>query len=184
MRILSLAFLLCIVMLCSKANALMVGNVDGNKIYYSPSTSFEIDNTFQYAGSYRSSYESKGIDMVKTATHLLTYEVFVKIDPARKEVVELFIACWDRLPTKWNYLPKGDVKEKLYPFNVNRFAGLADFLKSKGFTAAKAFHGGVMKGYNEGNTSTLYYFAVAYTTIPANIEENEYVRQRFAASVR
>lgn len=184
MRYLLTVGVLVLTLFCGTAFSFMLGRVEGNSVHYSTGKSYTVDSTFIYIGTFQDQYDTKEFGSLKTAPHILNYEVFGKKYNDTNELIEIFIASWDKLPSGWTYHPRGPLDEKLYSFKVTRFNGLAQFLTNKGYTFSSEFFGGIMRGFNERNVSTTYMFVVANSVMPTEIDKSEYVKTRFASIIK
>ena len=167
-----------------KAQAFLLGRVDGHTVAYSTGQTYVVDSSFEYIGSFTSESNTTAVNQLKQDANLLVNEVFGKRHNDTNELVMIFIGQWMKLPNRWRVSEPGPMPEKLYGFKPTRFTGLADFLNSKGYTFSTDFYGGLLKGNGYLDTYTKYYFAVANTIIPTGAENNDYVRTAFHDNIK
>lgn len=184
MRNLLIASLLAGMLLCGEAFSFMTGRVDGNNVFYSTGKSYFVDPSFKYIGTFSRQYTNKEVGSLRSADHTENFEIFGRQYNDTNELVEIFIAAWDKLPSRWNYLPKGKLEENYYEFKVTRFTGLLEFLKERGYTTSNEFYGGLVLGYNELNISTKYYLVIANSIFPLGVDKNNYVKEQFGRVIR
>ncbi len=166
------------------AQALMLGRVDGHTVYFNAEQAYVVDSSFEYIGSYTSQLSTKALDQLKQGSKTLVHEVFGKRHNDTNELVMIFIAQWQKFPDRWRVSEPGPIREKMYDFMPTRFTGLADFLKSKGYTYSTNFYGGLLIGNGYLDTYTKYFFAVANTIIPEISGKADYVRAVFNENIK
>ena len=169
-----------------RSESFMAGRVDGNRVYYSASNTYAVDSSFVYIGTFESDQTITAQNsQTNKSTRLLINEVFAKRYGTTNELVELFIAQWNKLPNRWHVTEPGPMKERIYEFRPTKFTGLSAFLESKGYTYTDVFHGGMMLGFGYNDTYTRYYFAVAKSTIPKDVTDNDgFLRTAFSNAVK
>jgi len=168
----------------SRSSIAMTGRVEGNCVYYSADKVYELAPDFVYIGSFTSTVNMKAENQLNVSSYLLINEVFGKKFNNTNELVEIFIAQYEKLPDRWRVATPGPMNEKFYNFKPTRFTGLAEFLTEKGYTFSTDFFGGLLLGNGYLNTYTKFYFVVSNTVLPTGKDKIEFIRTKFLECVK
>ena len=90
-------FLMLAVIVCGmqltfagEAQAVMLGRVDGQKVYYSAEKTYLVDSSFVYIGSYTSDRNASATNTLKQTSLVVLNEVFAKKHNDTNEIVAIF----------------------------------------------------------------------------------------------
>lgn len=153
--------------------------VEGDQLFFSPSSTYKVDNSFKYIGTLTTSYSNQNVDSIKMSVHREHWEIFVKTYKETNEVSELVIAYWDILPDKTRFINPGTKPDVFFTNKISRYKSVEQYLNSHGYTTSSTFNVGIFKQQTEGNTIRFIALAIATTVMPSGVNINEYMTDSF-----